>query len=134
MFTGLKKTLLISAGLIFTGLGIIGIFIPLLPTTVFLLMAAYCFAESSEKFYSWLLNNKWFGSYIKNYRDKKGVTLRTKIFTISILWITILYSAFLLVENFYVKIVLLMIAVGVTIHLLTIRTYRSSGSEVDVDS
>lgn len=133
MLSKLKKTLLITAGLISMGLGIIGIFIPLLPTTVFFLLAAYCFAESSEKFYSWLLNNKWFGSYIKNYRDKKGITLRTKIVSISLLWITISYSAFILVQNFYVRIVLLIIATGVTIHLLTIRTYKASADEPEVD-
>jgi uncharacterized protein len=133
MFGRLKKSILVSAGLFFTGLGIIGIFLPLLPTTVFLLLAAYCFARSSEKFYSWLINNKWFGSYIKNYRDKKGVTLKVKIFSISFLWITILYSAFFLSQNFYVRIVLLFIAIGVTIHILTIRTYKAPESEADVD-
>jgi uncharacterized protein len=132
MLGKLKRGLLISSGLLFTGLGLIGIFIPLLPTTVFLLMAAYCFAKSSGKFYFWLLNNKWFGSYIKNYKEKKGVTLRTKIFTLSLLWITILFSALFMVQNLYVKMVLLFIAIGVTIHLLTIRTYKETAGEADV--
>jgi uncharacterized membrane protein YbaN (DUF454 family) len=131
ILSGLKRVLLIFAGIFFMGIGIIGIFLPLLPTTVFLLLAAYCFARSSERFYSWLLNNKWFGSFIKNYREKKGITLRTKIFTISILWITILYSAIFLSQNFYVRIFLLLIASGVTAHLLTIRTFRSAEAEAE---
>jgi uncharacterized membrane protein YbaN (DUF454 family) len=120
----IKKGVLVTSGTLFVAIGVIGIFVPLLPTTVFFLLAAYCYARSSEKFYYWLLNNKWFGSYIRNYREKKGITLRVKVVSILVLWFTILYSAIFVVENIYVRIGLLVIAIGVTIHLLTIRTYN----------
>jgi len=118
------RYLLIIAGTIFLVFGIIGIFLPILPTTPFLLLAAACYARSSQRFYNWLMNNKWFGNYIKNYRDGRGVPLKFKIFTISLLWITILFSIYYVVDNFWVEVILFMIAVGVTIHIITIKTYK----------
>jgi hypothetical protein len=120
----LFKWMLITAGIIFVGLGIIGIFLPILPTTPFLLLAAACFARSSKKFYDWLLNNKLFGDYIKNYQEGKGIPLKVKIFTISLLWITILFSVFLIIQISWVRIILIIIAIGVTIHIITIKTYK----------
>ena len=69
------RFLLIIAGTIFLVFGIIGIFLPILPTTPFLLLAAACYARSSKRFYNWLMNNKWFGNYIKNYNEGRGVPL-----------------------------------------------------------
>jgi len=120
----LLKWIFISAGTIFLGLGILGVFLPILPTTPFLLLAAACYARSSKRIYDWLINNKWFGSYIKNYQEGKGIPLKVKILTISILWITILFSVFIILQIFWVKILLIIIAFGVTIHILTIETYK----------
>ena len=117
--------MLIAAGSLFVGLAILGIFLPLLPTTPFLLLAAACYARSSRRFYNWLLNNRWFGNYIKNYREKKGVPLRVKLLSISLLWITILFSVAFVVDIFLVRIILILIAVSVTVHILRIRTLRS---------
>jgi len=122
------RYLLIIAGTIFLGCGIIGIFLPILPTTPFLLLAAACYARSSKKFYDWLMNNKWFGTYIKNYREGRGVPLKVKVFTISLLWTTILVSVFFVISNFWIKIVLIIIAIGVTIHILTIKTCKQKRS------
>ena len=120
----LLKWILIIAGTFFLGLGIIGIFLPILPTTPFLLLAAACYARSSKKFYDWLLNNKLIGAYIKNYREGKGVPLKVKIFTISLLWITILFSVYFIINIVWIRIILLIIAVGVTTHIFTIKTYH----------
>ena len=120
----LFKWMLITAGIIFVGLGILGIFLPILPTTPFLLLASACFARSSKKFYDWLLNNKLFGNYIKNYHEGRGVPLKFKIFTISLLWITILFSIYYVVDNFWVEVILFIIAISVTIHIITIKTYK----------
>ena len=117
----LVKWVLIIAGIFFVGLGIIGIFLPLLPTTPFLLLAAACFARSSKRFYNWLLNNRWFGNYIKNYREGKGVPLKVKVLSISLLWIAIIFSAFFWVSILFVKFILILVAIGVTIHILSIR-------------
>ena len=69
------RYLLIISGTIFLGFGIVGIFLPILPTTPFLLLSAACYARSSQRFYYWLMNNKWFGNYIKNYNEGRGVPL-----------------------------------------------------------
>ena len=120
----LSRWILIGSGTFFLGLGIIGIFLPLLPTTPFILLAASCYARSSKRLYNWLLNNRWFGNYIKNYREGKGVPFKVKILSISFLWIAIGYSVIFVVKILSVKIILILIAVGVTIHVLSIKTLR----------
>ena len=119
---GISKILLVLGGVICVALGGIGIFVPILPTTPFLLIAAVCFARSSERFYRWLITNRWFGEYIKNYREGKGITLKRKVFAIALLWISIGYATCMVVNQFWIRMLLLAIAIGVTIHLLKIRT------------
>jgi uncharacterized membrane protein YbaN (DUF454 family) len=118
------RILLIITGTLFVGLGIIGIFIPVLPTTPFLLLAAACYARSSRKFHEWLLNNRWFGDYIKNYLLGRGFPKKVKFLTITLLWITIGCSVAFAVQLFYVRLILILIAIGVSIHILTIRTLK----------
>lgn len=113
---------LICIGSIFMIIGVIGIFIPLLPTTPFLLLASACFIRGSEKCHNLFLNNKLFGKYIKNYLDKKGITLQAKIYTIIMLWVSILISSIFAVSILWVRIILILIAIIVTTHLLMIRT------------
>lgn len=120
----LTRWVLIIAGTFFTGLGIVGIFLPLLPTTPFLLLAAACYARSSKRFYDWLMNNKRFGRYIKNYREGKGISLKVKVVTICLLWLTIAISA-LVIHDLFIAIILMLVAVGVTLHILTIRTLKN---------
>ena len=118
------RILLIIAGTFFVGLGIVGIFVPVLPTTPFLLLAAACYARSSQRLYSWLLNNKWFGSYIRNYLERKGVPLKVKVVTVTLLWITIGSSVAFAVNILVVKLILVLIAVCVSIHILSVRTLK----------
>ena len=120
----LFRWILIIAGTIFLGFGVIGIFLPILPTTPFLLLSAACYARSSQRFYNWLMNNKWFGNYIKNYHEGRGIPLKFKIFTISLLWITILTSIYFVINNYWIEIILIIIAIGVTTHIITIKTYK----------
>lgn len=120
--TNLARYLYLVSGFLFVLLGIIGAFLPLLPTTIFLILASACFMKSSAKANSWLKNNKWLGSYLRNYQDKTGLTLTSKILHIAILWISILFSALVLTENLAIQILLFLIACGVTIHLITIKT------------
>ncbi len=122
--SNLSRWLLISAGTFFIGLGIIGIFLPLLPTTPFLLLAAACYARSSKRFYNWLLNNRWFGNYIKNYREGKRVPLKIKVLSISFLWFAIGYSAIFVVHILLGRIILILIAIVVTMHILSIKTLK----------
>jgi len=120
----MKKIVFISLGCLFTGLGFAGIILPLVPTTPFLLLAAFFFSKSSEKFHDWLLSNRVCGEYIRNYREKKGMRLRDKITSLSMLWIAISTSAFLATDKLWLRILLFSIATGVTIHLTSLKTIR----------
>jgi uncharacterized membrane protein YbaN (DUF454 family) len=122
--SNLSRWVLIITGSFFTGLAILGIFLPLLPTTPFLLLAAACYIRSSERFYNRLINNKWLGNYIKSYLEGKGVSLKVKVLSISLLWITVGYSVVFVVNIFPIRVILILIAIGVTIHLLFIRTLK----------
>lgn len=118
------KILLIVVGTICVILGVFGIFLPLLPTTPFLLLAAYCYSRSSERFYHWLITNRWFGEYIRNYREGRGMLLKQKIIALSLLWITISYSALFVVSHGWLQLLLLVIALCVTVHLLRMNTFK----------
>lgn len=121
------KTLLLIAGTISLIFGTIGIFLPVLPTTPFLLLSAACYVRSSDRMYNWLLGNRWFGKYIKNYREGKGVPITTKIFAIAILWIGILYSAIFVIDEIFIgQLILLLIAFGVSIHLIRLPNFKNS--------
>ena len=120
------RVLLIIAGTVSLIFAIIGLVLPLIPTTPFLLLTAACYCRSSERLYNWLITNKWFGEYIKNYTEGKGIPLKTKIFALTILWVTIGISALLLVPIFIVQMILLVIAIAVSIHILRLPTYRKS--------
>jgi len=119
-----KKILFITLGTFFVGIAIVGIIIPILPTTPFLLLSAALYARSSKRFYDWLLNNRLFGKYIKNYREGKGIPVYLKIMVITLLWVTIGVSIVFAVELWVVRILLVVIALGVSIHILKIRTSR----------
>lgn len=118
------KKLYTVLGAVSLGLGLLGVFLPLLPTTPFLLLAAALFFKGSPRLYDWLLNHPVLGTYIRNFRENRAVTLRTKIVSISMLWTTILLSAFLAVGVWWLRIVLIAIAAGVTWHILSFKTLR----------
>ena len=120
----LLRPFLIFIGWVFVGLGIIGIFLPVMPTTIFLILAAACFARSSEKFYYRLLNYKYLGKYIKDYMEKRGMPLRAKITAIIMLNTVIGYSAFFVVDTLTVKIILIAIAFGVSVYLISLKTIK----------
>ncbi len=111
-------------GVVFIGIGTVGIFVPILPTTPFLLMAAVCFIYSSRRMYDWLLNNRLFGRYLKDYIERKGIPLRIKVGTLVFLWVTMILSMIFFTDSLLIRIILLGIASSVTVHLLWIRTKR----------
>ena len=125
MYKKLVRVVLIAAGTVSVGLGILGIFLPLLPTTPFLLLAAVCYAKSSERLYNWLLGNRYFGSYIRNYREKKGIPVMAKITAIVFLNITMGYAIFFVVHYFWLKVMLFLIAVGVVVHICSMKTLNN---------
>ncbi|MCS7053457.1 MAG: YbaN family protein [Ignavibacterium sp.] len=120
-----QKYFYLISGILLVAIGVIGIFLPVLPTTIFLILASACFVKSSPKANEWLRNHRILGIYIKNYQEKSGLTIKAKIFNIVFLWIMILASAFLLTDELYIKILLLAIAIGVSIHIIMIKTKRN---------
>lgn len=116
--------LLIILGSICLALGIIGIFLPLLPTTPFLLLAAALYFRSSPRLYNWLLEHKQLGPYIRNFREHKAIPLRVKIVSVSLVWITLLYCTFLIAPYFWLKILLPVLAFGISWHILSYKTLK----------
>ncbi len=117
-----KRVLLIGMGTLCVALAAVGIFVPVLPTTPFLLLAAVCYGRSSQRFLHWLLTNRWFGAYIQDYRAGRGLPLMQKILTILSLWLTISLSVIFVASQWWLRLALLGIAVGVTVHLVRIKT------------
>lgn len=119
----MKKKLILALGVVSLGLGMVGIVLPLLPTTPFLLLSTYCFSRSSEKFHRFILENKVFGQYIRDYNEKKGITLKNKIIAMSVLSVGIGYS-FYKVSNIYMRGMLVVVFIGVSIHILKLHTLK----------
>ena len=127
MTSRLLKALLIACGSLCVALGVIGIFLPLMPTTVFLLLAAACYARSSERFYQKLVNHRFLGHYIRS--RGRGMRRGDKAVTLALLWVgigaTIVWSA----EAAWLRLLLLAIALGVTIHVARIPAFHAVAGE-----
>ncbi len=120
----LKRWLFTVAGTIALVLGIIGIIMPVLPTTPFLLLAARCYLRGSQRLYNALLGNRFVGSHISNYLERRGMSLKMKIWTLGLLWIAIACSALLATDSPIIRIILAVVLVGVTVHILLIKTSK----------
>lgn len=101
------RILYMLGGSISLFLGVLGIFIPGLPTTPFVLLSAALYAKSSEKLYNWLLDNKYLGPRIKNYQRQKGVTLKGKYKIIALMLTMVLVSSFLIIKITAVRIIII---------------------------
>lgn len=119
------KIILIILGTLFLGLGILGIFIPGLPTTPFLLLTAALYLRSSDRLYQKLISNKIVGKYIKNYVQKRGMTIRIKVHAIGIMWLMISISTIFLIEIIWVKILVLTLGIiGTIVMGFVVKTVR----------
>ncbi|WP_455672187.1 YbaN family protein [Phocaeicola sp.] len=124
------KILYTVTGTISLVLGVIGIFVPLLPTTPFLLLSAALYFRGSPRLYDWLLNQKYLGPYIRNFREYRAIPLRAKIVSVSLIWITISYCIFSVAPYLWLKIVLFGIAVGTSWHILSYKTLKKQKQEL----
>ena len=118
------KYLLIILGSISLALGVIGIFLPLLPTTPFLLLSAALYVRSSDKLYQWLIHQKYLGTYIRNFREHKAIPLRAKIISVSMAWITLTYCAISISEQIWIKAMFILLAIGISVHILSYKTLK----------
>lgn len=119
----IKRLFLTIAGLLSLSLAIIGIFLPLIPTTPLLLLAAACFIRSSNRLYEWLITNKHLGPYIKNYREGKGIPLSAKVIGVTLLWCSMLFTIIFVVPLFIIKILLAGIGGYFTWFILKQKTF-----------
>jgi uncharacterized protein len=121
MTSRLMKGLLIACGTICVGLGILGIFLPLMPTTVFLLLAAACYARSSERFHRRLVEHPWLGPYIQQSR---GMTARQKAVSIGVLWLSLSVTMVWAADALWLRLLLAAIGLGVTVHVARLPAFR----------
>lgn len=117
-----KKGTYFIVGSISLIIGIIGLFLPVVPTTPLILLSAWCFFRSSSRFYEWVTSNERFGPTIKNYQEGRGITKATKIKAIIMMWLTISLSAYFYIRNYYIITLLYIISASVTIYLYKLPT------------
>jgi uncharacterized membrane protein YbaN (DUF454 family) len=125
----MKRRLFVTAGTITLTLGVIGIIVPVLPTTPFLILTAIYYTRGSERLYNALLTNRLCGSYIKNYLEGRGMSAGAKIRTLALLWVSIICTEVFLAETLFVRILLGVVLAGVTIHILSIKTLTKAESD-----
>jgi uncharacterized membrane protein YbaN (DUF454 family) len=132
MGANIKKYVLMSLGFIVLAIGGVGIFLPVLPTTPFVLIAAACFGASSPTLAAKLENNRFFGEYIRNWRYKSGISRKTRVRGLVCLWTALIISA-IVFRHVHRWITLAVVGIAVTIHLLAIRKAKqpSIGSVPD---
>jgi hypothetical protein len=125
LISSTKKYLLLIAGSLSLVLGIIGVLIPILPTTPFLLLASYCYLRSSKHMYDWLIHHRIFGEYIYNYLQHHAVKRNTKIGTLIFLWFSLSLSM-IVVDRSLVRLLLIIVGIAVSTHILTLKTLNQN--------
>lgn len=118
------KILLTILGCLSLGLGILGAFVPVLPTTPLLLLASALFLRSNERLYHWLMNHPKMGPYISNFMIHKSIPMSVKAVSISTLWLTLLYCAVFVAEHWAFRLFFILLAVAVTVHILSYKTLK----------
>ena len=119
------KIVLTILGLLSLVLGVVGIFLPLLPTTPLFLLSAWCFIRSSTKLYDWLLNHPYLGKYIRNFREHRAIPLRVKVLSVAMVWLTIGYCIFVVVSgHLWAQLLMFALAAAVTWRILSYATLK----------
>lgn len=121
----MKKNFLIVLGTLSLVLGLLGIALPLLPTTPFLLLSATCYFHGSDRLYRWLMSHPTLGPYIHSFREDKAIPLRVKVVSVTMVWVTLLYCIFFVVDLLWLRILLFLLAIGISWHILSYKTRRA---------
>jgi len=118
----LKRGLLLALGVLAVALGAVGVVVPLLPTTPFLLLAAFLFARSSERLHHWLLSNRLLGDYLRRYYEGRSMTRRHKVMTLSLLWITLGATIVFVAGAWWLRGLLFGIGAAVSTHIMRLHS------------
>lgn len=118
------RILLTMLGTVALILGVVGIFLPLVPTTPFLLLSAALYFRSSPRLYNWLLAHPCLGTYIKNFREHRAIPLHVKIVSVSLVWITLSYCAVAVAEAWWMRLFFILLACGISVHILRYKTLK----------
>lgn len=121
------RVVLVAVGFCSVALGVLGIFLPLLPTVPLLLLAAACFSRSSERFHNWLLDHPRLGPVVRPYFEGQGIPMRAKITAIVLIWLTIPVSVLFFIPLFWVQVFLIVVGLGVTVYLLRLPVCEAGG-------
>lgn len=116
----------IIVGTIALVIGAIGLFLPVIPTTPLILLAAACYYRGSDRLHTWILSSRWFGETIKNYQEGRGLTRDTKVWAISMMCLMILISAWFFVSSLFVRVAIICVAIGVTVYLVRLPTLEKN--------
>lgn len=122
MTTRILRQIWVVVGFLFVGIGILGFFIPLMPSLVFFLIATYCFARGSWRFLRMLVGNKYVGQQIIDYHKGRGMTMSTKIKAIVFMLLSMVISAFFLVDKNWVRLAICATAILVVLIILSQKT------------
>ena len=121
------RVFLVVIGAISFVLGVVGIFVPMLPTTPFLLLSAAAWVKASPQLYEWLLRHKVFGEYIRNFREHRAIPLRVKITSVSLVWLTIGYCILRVVnEWWWAQLLMALLAAAISWHILSFKTLKKN--------
>jgi uncharacterized membrane protein YbaN (DUF454 family) len=126
MTAHLMKAALFACGTLCVVLGVIGMFLPIMPTTVFLLLAAACYARSSERFHRKLVENRWLGPYLQQNR---GLTLRQKATILGVLWVGLGATMIWTTQSVWLRVILAAIGISVTLHVVRLPAFRTTHLE-----
>jgi uncharacterized membrane protein YbaN (DUF454 family) len=117
----MRRLVLVGAGSFFLAVGGVGIVVPGLPTTPLFILSAACYARSSERCYRWLVGNRLFGRYLDDYLRGRGIPWRVRVVTLAILWVGMGCTALFAVEALWLRVLLIAIAAGVTVHIVLLK-------------
>jgi hypothetical protein len=118
-----KKALLVAAGSVCLALAVLGVFLPLLPTTPFLLLASACYVRSSARLHGWLMRNRLLGGYIRNFQERRGVPVRAKVVTVALLWLPLLYSVYRL-DVFWLELALVLMGMTWSVLIFRMKSFK----------
>ncbi len=119
-----SRAILTALGYLCVALGVLGAFLPILPTTPFILLASWLFYHSSPKARRWLMSHRILGKIVENFMENKSIPLHAKIISISMIWLSIGSTIIFMDVHILIKLALLLIAIGTTIHISRFKTLR----------